>query len=291
MEPVELRAGDFVLRPFRPRTPMRSSAPVRTSRSSAGRLCRALTHVSPPTGLSGPAVTSGRPTTPRLPASTQAAASCSASFDLQNCEAEQGPMVGFWVATGARRRGVAVTAVRRLAQWAFEDLGLPRVRWAAYVGNTRSRRVAERAGFVMEGTARRAMEQRGAATGRLDRVDAARGPRASPRDAAIVGSSAFVGWPYEPITLHTERLLLRPFRDDDAPSLLAYARDPEVKAWDHERTPDLDAALARARARADWSSGTFAAWAICSPDDREVWGGIVLSDVDPWACAPRLGTD
>ncbi len=85
------------------------------------------------------------------------------------------------------------------------------------------------------------------------------------------------------------RLLLRGFRDEDAPALLAYARDPEVVAWDHEHTPDLDAAVARARNRADWSSGRLAAWAIADLGDHEVLGGIVLSDVDAVALSAEVG--
>ncbi|MEO8106695.1 MAG: GNAT family N-acetyltransferase [Actinomycetes bacterium] len=211
-----------------------------------------------------------------------------ASADLQDCEAEQGPMIGFWVAPGARGGGIAVTVIQRLARWAFDELALPRVRWAAYVGNGRSRRVAERAGFVMEGTARLAVEQRG------ERRDAWMASMLPEDLARAVGASSpaverVPGWPYEPITLRTERLLLRPFRDDDAASLLAYAQDPAVTAWDHERTPDLAAALARARSRADWSSGTSAAWAIASLDDREVLGGIGLSDVDATGLCAEAG--
>jgi len=210
------------------------------------------------------------------------------ALDLQDCTAEQGPMIGFWVAAEARGKGIAVAAVQGLANWAFHDLALPRVRWSAYVGNVPSRRVAERAGFVMEGTARRGLEQRGT---RRDGWMASMLPEDLERALGTPPSQVarVPGWPYEPITLHTERLLLRPFRDDDAPSLLAYARDPEVTAWDHERTPDLDAAVERARARADWTSGTLAAWAICSPGDREVWGGIVLSDVDAVGLCAEAG--
>jgi RimJ/RimL family protein N-acetyltransferase len=62
-----------------------------------------------------------------------------------------------------------------------------------------------------------------------------------------------------------------------------------VVAWDQEHTPDLDAAVARARNRADWSSGQLAGWAIADPDDREVLGGIVLSDVDAVALSAEVG--
>jgi RimJ/RimL family protein N-acetyltransferase len=69
--------------------------------------------------------------------------------------------VGYWAAPGARGRGVVTEAVRRLCRWAFEELGLQRVEWLAYVGNDASRRVAEKVGFRPEGLLRSALVQRG----------------------------------------------------------------------------------------------------------------------------------
>ncbi|MEV4639190.1 GNAT family N-acetyltransferase [Actinoplanes sp. NPDC049548] len=65
--------------------------------------------------------------------------------------------VGFFVAPGSRRQGYAVTAVRALCGWAFGALGLTRIQWRAETGNEASRRVAEKAGFTMEGLLRRAL--------------------------------------------------------------------------------------------------------------------------------------
>lgn len=69
--------------------------------------------------------------------------------------------VGFLVAPQARGRGYAVAALRALTGWGFAELGLRRVQWRAEVGNEASRRVAERAGFVMEGLQRQALETDG----------------------------------------------------------------------------------------------------------------------------------
>jgi RimJ/RimL family protein N-acetyltransferase len=63
--------------------------------------------------------------------------------------------MGYWVAAGARGRGVAVTAVRALTAWSFTTLGLARVQLFHAVENPASCRVAEKAGFRLEGTARR----------------------------------------------------------------------------------------------------------------------------------------
>lgn len=52
--------------------------------------------------------------------------------------------VGYWVAVEARGRGVATRALRLVARWALEDLGLPRVEVYVFVENERSQRVAGR---------------------------------------------------------------------------------------------------------------------------------------------------
>ncbi|MFI7598719.1 GNAT family N-acetyltransferase [Actinoplanes sp. NPDC049681] len=85
--------------------------------------------------------------------------------------------VGFSVARSVRGRGYAVTAVRAVCGWAFDTLGLTRIQWRAEVGNEASRRVAEKAGFTMEGLLRRALvidgERRDCWTASLLRGEAA----------------------------------------------------------------------------------------------------------------------
>ena len=62
--------------------------------------------------------------------------------------------VGYLVAPWARGRGYAPAALRLLVAWGVSELGLNRIEWRAYVGNDASRRVAEKAGFTMEGLQR-----------------------------------------------------------------------------------------------------------------------------------------
>jgi RimJ/RimL family protein N-acetyltransferase len=50
-----------------------------------------------------------------------------------------------------------VDAVVRIGRWAFEDLGLHRLRITHSVANTASCRIATRAGFPLEGTMRSAL--------------------------------------------------------------------------------------------------------------------------------------
>jgi RimJ/RimL family protein N-acetyltransferase len=68
--------------------------------------------------------------------------------------------IGFSMAPHARDRGYATAAVRTLAEWGIDALGLARIVCRAQVGNEASRRVAEKAGFTYEGIARTAWKQR-----------------------------------------------------------------------------------------------------------------------------------
>ncbi|AEB43069.1 MULTISPECIES: GNAT family N-acetyltransferase [Micromonospora] len=69
--------------------------------------------------------------------------------------------VGFMTAPHARGRGYQTAALAALTTWGFATLGLARIEWWAKVGNVASRRVAEKVGFAMEGTARAALNHRG----------------------------------------------------------------------------------------------------------------------------------
>jgi RimJ/RimL family protein N-acetyltransferase len=96
--------------------------------------------------------------------------------------------VGYLIAAWARGLGYASAALRALCDWGFEALSLRRVEWLAHVGNDASRRVAERAGFTIEGLARERIVHRGeprdAWTGARLAGDAPTGPSASARRPA-----------------------------------------------------------------------------------------------------------
>jgi ribosomal-protein-serine acetyltransferase len=62
--------------------------------------------------------------------------------------------LGYWVRSGAVRRGVATTAVRLLRDWGFRNTDLARFEIVIAAGNEASRRVAQKAGAVREGIAR-----------------------------------------------------------------------------------------------------------------------------------------
>ncbi|MBB5111750.1 RimJ/RimL family protein N-acetyltransferase [Micromonospora echinospora] len=69
--------------------------------------------------------------------------------------------VGYVTAPHARGRGYLPAALTALCAWGFTTLGLARIEWRANVGNTASRRAAEKAGFTVEGTLRGGVQHRG----------------------------------------------------------------------------------------------------------------------------------
>lgn len=68
--------------------------------------------------------------------------------DFQEGEAE----LSYWVVPHSRRRGVATESVRTLTQWSFDELGLDRLELHHSLMNDASCRVADGAGFALEGT-------------------------------------------------------------------------------------------------------------------------------------------
>ncbi|WP_371300395.1 GNAT family N-acetyltransferase [Nitrosomonas sp.] len=69
--------------------------------------------------------------------------------------------LGYWVRTSETRRGVATSAVRALAAWAFRETELVRLELTIANENGGSRRVAEKAGARQEGSLRSRLFLRG----------------------------------------------------------------------------------------------------------------------------------
>jgi len=64
---------------------------------------------------------------------------------------------GYWVLPWARGAGLATAALTALTSWALADLGLHRMELVHSTANQASCRVAEKAGYQLEGTLRVAM--------------------------------------------------------------------------------------------------------------------------------------
>ncbi|MDX6475177.1 MAG: hypothetical protein QOH95_688 [Gaiellaceae bacterium] len=71
-------------------------------------------------------------------------------LDLDTRESE----IGYMVAPAARGRGVASRAVRLLTEWGLDQLGLARLELRIDPANTASTKVAERAGYHLDGVLR-----------------------------------------------------------------------------------------------------------------------------------------
>lgn len=71
-------------------------------------------------------------------------------IDERNSSAE----LGYRIAPWARGKGVGTAALRAVAAWAFDTLGLTRLQLMHAVENPASCRVAEKSGFAKEGTLR-----------------------------------------------------------------------------------------------------------------------------------------
>ncbi|MFV0446279.1 MAG: GNAT family N-acetyltransferase [Planctomycetaceae bacterium] len=67
--------------------------------------------------------------------------------------------LGYWVRTSATRKGVATRATRLLCDWGFQSQGLHRIEIVVDLDNQPSRRVAEKAGGIHEGTLRERLRQ------------------------------------------------------------------------------------------------------------------------------------
>jgi RimJ/RimL family protein N-acetyltransferase len=109
---------------------------------------------------------------------------------LHDVELDQGrASVGFWLTADARGQGVATHAVRLIARWAFEDLGLERIVVTCAPDNLASQRVAERCGFSREGVLRSHMPFKG---GRRDTVVFSVLPGRAALGLGVQGSEALI---------------------------------------------------------------------------------------------------
>ena len=74
-------------------------------------------------------------------------------FGVLNLPAGLGA-AGYWVVPAARGRGIAVRALTTVTDWMFAEVGLHRLALTHSTQNRASCRVAERASYAFEGTAR-----------------------------------------------------------------------------------------------------------------------------------------
>ncbi|MEU9506210.1 GNAT family N-acetyltransferase [Micromonospora sp. NPDC048170] len=70
----------------------------------------------------------------------------------------------------------------------------------------------------------------------------------------------------DPLELAAPGLLLRPWREEDAPAVLDALREPAIARWNPHAGPlDRETALNWVRRRADWSAGDHVSLAVVDP--------------------------
>jgi RimJ/RimL family protein N-acetyltransferase len=207
--------------------------------------------------------------------------------------------IGYWTAPWARGRGVAERSTRAVARWALgtgpNELGLARVVWRAAPGNHASRLVALRAGFRMEGLLRAEFPGRDGG-GRLhswiasvlpgevpDDTPAAYAPGSvAARRAAVFGRAQ----PALPaVTARGESISLRPLAADDTDAVVAACRDPESVRWTTVPHPygESDARyFIDGYGPRNWLLGEGAIFAVADPSGGYAGSmDLRLSAVDP----------
>ncbi|MFF5177599.1 GNAT family N-acetyltransferase [Micromonospora sp. NPDC000316] len=200
--------------------------------------------------------------------------------------------IGYWTAPWARGRGVTVRAVRAVARWSFQTLGLRRLIWQAEVGNHASRLVALRAGFRIDGRVRLADPTPGggqdAWIGSLLPGEVPEPGSAGPasRGTLVARRAAVFGRPQPTLfaTAPVGELRIRPMEEQDLDAVVRTCQDPETIRW--TTVPDpyerADAQWYQGFGQAAWARGDAACFVIADPDDRYAGSlDLRLSPADP----------
>ena len=175
--------------------------------------------------------------------------------------------VGFWATPTARGQGVMSDALGVLCRWAFAELGAQRIEWYAEVGNWASRRVAEKAGFTVEGVLRSGLPAR---EGRCDAWVAARLPGDPERDTRRLPS-------YEPLSDGV--VTLRPWRLSDAADVARACDDPLTVRFLPVPSPytvEDGTFYTGTLVPSSWADGTAANVAVTDAQTGELLGAVGL---------------
>ncbi|MDP3712102.1 MAG: GNAT family N-acetyltransferase [Mycobacteriales bacterium] len=174
---------------------------------------------------------------------------------------------GFHTAVEARGRGLMPDALAAACRWAFGELGAQRVEWRAHVGNWASRRVAEKAGFTVEGVQRSGLEHRGE---RVDCWVGARLPGDADGDTRALPA-------YSPVSDGV--VTLRPWRSADGPDVARACDDAETQRWLPVPVPytaEVGQGYVDELVPAQWADGEAANVAVTDASTGELLGAVGL---------------
>ncbi|HLN76299.1 MAG TPA: GNAT family N-acetyltransferase [Nocardioidaceae bacterium] len=191
------------------------------------------------------------------------------SVSLRN-EGEGRAEVAYGAHPWARGRGYVVRALELLLDWGFRERGLRTVIWWADKGNWASRKVAWRLGFSFDGTVRAWLPHRGELrdgwVGVLTSSDERR-PRTP--------------W-FEVPTLTGRSVVLRGYRDTDAPRVVEACSDERSARWLpllpspytlHDAHEYIEAR------REQRATGHGVTWAVADPETDELLANITIFDL------------
>ncbi len=173
----------------------------------------------------------------------------------------------FQTAPQARGRGLMSECLATASRWAFAELGAQRVEWRAHVDNWASRRVAEKAGFTMEGLLRGGLDDRGS---RVDCWVGARLPGDPEGDTRALPSYAGVS---------DGVVALRSWRPADGPDVARACDDPETARWlpvPAPYTPADGAHYVEQLVPQQWADGEAANAAVTDAATGELLGAVGL---------------
>ncbi|WP_050670111.1 GNAT family N-acetyltransferase [Luteipulveratus halotolerans] len=175
--------------------------------------------------------------------------------------------IGFGLHPDVRGRGIAGRSARLIIDWAFAHDAVDVMVWRAMVGNLASWRVAWANGFRRDGMQRQSLvnglgERGDAWTGSLHR-DEPRTPRHPWWEAAV---------------LEGDRVRLRPWREDDAPSVVP---DEVAERFNEGMQPTPEGFTAWREQRLErMSVGQGVFWCIADATTDEPLGGIQVQHLD-----------
>jgi RimJ/RimL family protein N-acetyltransferase len=178
-----------------------------------------------------------------------------------------GLAVDFALSPWAQGRGVMSDALRTALRWAFDELGTQVVHWTAPVDGWASRRVAWACGFRVEATVRGLLE---AGDVRYDGWvgTLVRGEPMTPAHP----------WLEAPVVVG-EQVVLRPWREQDAPRVVEACSDPASRRW----LPNLPSPYALADAQwyirtreEEHAQGSGVYWCVADSRDDRCLGSIGL---------------
>ena len=286
MEPVDITAGRFQLRAWQA-----GDEPALAALLDEPAVARWTPHPSPYTlahataRIAEDAACWARGTRAELgvrDATTGALLAVVGLYRLTTADTE----VGWATAAAARGQGVASEAVGALCRWALEGLGLQRLEARVEVGNSASRRVAEKAGFALEGVARAPGSGGSWVLSRLagdPEGDTARIPAYADSSDGVV--------------------TLRRWRSQDAADVARACADPAIARWLPVPVPyDLAAGQGYVDAivPGQWADGTAANVAAVDAATGELLGAVGLTLRDgigevgywtaPWARGRGVAT-